>query len=197
MNTLRLVATTALLSLSTFSFAQVKWAVDPAHTNTRFSVNHLGISMVDGQFKKLEGNVETKNKTDFNGASIQFDIDVNSVDTRVEARDNHLKTNDFFDAAQYPKMTLTHATLKKVKGNAYTLTGTLTIKDVSKKVTFKVVQNGGIITDPWGKTRAGFTASTTINRFDYHLQYNDKLPSGTPAVGANINIEVNTELVMQ
>ncbi|GHE31464.1 YceI family protein [Sphingobacterium griseoflavum] len=177
------------------AFAQVKWSVDPAHTNVLFSVNHLGISMVDGQFKKLEGAVETKSAEDFNGASVGFTIDVNSIDTRIEARDGHLKSDDFFNAEKFPSITLKNAVLKKVGKGKYALTGDLTIRDVTKKVTFDVQQNNGIITDPWGKTRAGFTAKTTINRLDFNIKYNDKLPTGIPAVAANVDIIVNTELV--
>lgn len=184
----------ALFLLSNVAFAQTTWSVDPAHTNARFDVNHLGISFVDGQFKKLSGQVETTSATDFNNAKINFSIDVNSVDTRIEMRDNHLKSDDFFNAEKFPQMTLKNAVLKGKKGK-YVLTGDLTIRDVTKKVTFKVTQNNGIITDPWGKTRAGFTASTTINRLDYNIKYSDKLPNGVYAVAPEVNIVVNVELV--
>lgn len=177
------------------AFAQEKWSVDPAHTNARFAVNHLGISFVDGQFKTLEGTVESKSADSFDGATVNFSIDVNSIDTRIEARDNHLKSDDFFNAEKYPKMTLKNATFKKAGKGKYTLTGDLTIRDVTKKVTFDVVQNNGIITDPWNMTRAGFTAKTSINRLDYNIKYNDKLPTGVAAVAAEVEIVVNVELV--
>ncbi|WP_437917666.1 YceI family protein [Sphingobacterium sp. LRF_L2] len=185
----------ALAILSNVAQAQVKWSVDPAHTNTLFSVNHLSISMVDGQFKKLEGAVETKSATDFDGAAVNFSIDVNSIDTRIEARDNHLKSDDFFNVEKFPTITLKNATLKKAGKGKYKLTGDLTVRDVTKKVTFNVVQNGNIITDPWGNTRAGFTAETTINRLEYNIKYNDILPSGIAAVGADVKIIVNVEIV--
>lgn len=185
----------AIILISNVAVAQVKWSVDPAHTNARFDVNHLGISFVDGQFKTLEGNVESINEKDFAGAKINFTIDVNSIDTRIEMRDNHLKSDDFFNAAQFPKITLTNGVLAKGKNGKYVLTGDLTMRDITKKVTFQVAQNNGVITDPWGKTRAGFTATTTINRFDYNIKYNDKLPTGVDAVAPNINITVNVELV--
>jgi len=185
----------AVIALTNIATAQVKWSVDPAHTNVNFEVNHLGISFVDGQFKKVEGTVETSNDKDFNGAKINMVIDVNSIDTRIEMRDNHLKSDDFFNAEKYPKITFKNAVLTKVKNNKYTLTGDLTIRDVTKKVTFDVTQNNGIITDPWGKTRAGFTATTSINRFDYNIKYNDKLPTGVDAIAPNINIKVNVEIV--
>lgn len=184
-----------LLLISNMSFAQVNWSVDPAHTNANFEVNHLGISFIDGEFTKLNGNIETKDSTSFENAKIEFEIDVNSINTRVEARDQHLKSDDFFSAEKFPKMTLKNATLKKSGKGKYKLAGELTIKGVTKLVTFNVIQNNGIITDPWGKTRAGFTASTVINRFDYNISYDDKLPSGVPAVAADIEITVNVEVV--
>ena len=185
----------AIILVSNVVVAQVKWSVDPAHTNVRFDVNHLGISFVDGQFKTLEGNVESVNEKDFAGAKVNFTIDANSIDTRIEMRDNHLKSDDFFNVEKFPKMTLKNGLLTKDKKGKYILTGDLTIRDVTKKVTFQVAQNNGIITDPWGKTRAGFTATTTINRFDYNIKYNDKLPTGVDAVAPNVKIVVNVELV--
>lgn len=184
----------ALLLICNCAYGQVKWEVDPAHTNVRFEVNHLGIAFVDGQFKKLEGSVETKSDKDFNGAKINFIIDVNSIDTRVEMRDNHLKSDDFFSAQKYPTMKLENAALNGKDGN-YTLTGDLTIRDITKKVTFTVKQNNGIITDPWGKTRAGFTATGRINRFDFGIQYADKLPTGVMAVAPEVELTINVELV--
>lgn len=184
----------AFVLFTNAAIAQEKWSVDPAHTNARFEVKHLGIAFVDGQFKKLEGNVETTSATDFNNAKVSFSIDVNSIDTRIEMRDNHLKSDDFFSAAKFPTMKLENAILKGKKGK-FTLTGDLTIREVTKKVTFKVSQNNGIITDPWGKTRAGFTATTSINRFEYGINYADKLPTGVYAVAPEIQITVNVEVV--
>lgn len=184
----------AIITLFTnAAVAQVNWTVDPAHTNARFEAKHLGIAFVDGQFKKLDGKVVTSSDNDFNNAKVNFNIDVNSIDTRVEMRDNHLKSDDFFSAEKFPTMKLSNATLSGKNGK-FTLTGDLTIRDVTKKVAFNVVQNNGIITDPWGKTRAGFTATTTINRFDYGINYADKLPSGVFAVAPEINITINVEI---
>lgn len=185
----------AFILLTNVATAQVKWSVDPAHTNARFEVKHLGIAFVDGEFTKLEGSVETATDTDFNAANVNFTIDVNSISTRVEMRDNHLKSDDFFSAEKFPKMSLSNASLKKAKKGEYILTGDLTIRDVTKKITFNVVQNNGIITDPWGKTRAGFTAKTTINRFDYNINYADKLPTGVYAVAPEVTIVLNVEIV--
>ena len=172
-----------------------KWTVDPAHSNVRFEVNHLGISVIDGEFSKLAGAVESKDSTQFNQAKISFEIDVNSINTRIAARDKHLKNDDFFNAEQFPKITLTDAVLTATKKGEFTLKGNLTIRDITKPVVFEVKQNNGVITDPWGKKRAGFTASTSINRMDYNIKYNDKLPNGVEAVASEVKIIVNTELV--
>lgn len=186
-----------LLLMTNMAVAQVNWSVDPAHTNVRFEVSHLGIAFVDGEFTKLEGKVETVNETDFNNGKVDFSIDVASIDTRVEMRDDHLRSDDFFNAEKYPTITLKNGVLKKGDNGKLTLEGDLTIRDVTKKVAFDVVQNNGIITDPWGGTRAGFTAKLKINRFDYNINYADKLPSGVFAVAPDIYITVNAEVVKQ
>lgn len=186
-----------LLLMTNMAVAQVNWSVDPAHTNVRFEVSHLEIAFVDGEFTKLEGKVETVNETDFNNGKVDFSIDVASIDTRVEMRDDHLRSDDFFNAEKYPTITLKNGVLKKGDNGKLTLEGDLTIRDVTKKVAFDVVQNNGIITDPWGGTRAGFTAKLKINRFDYNINYADKLPSGVFAVAPDIYITVNAEVVKQ
>lgn len=185
----------SLFLMSSIAFGQTKWSVDPAHSNARFEIKHLGISFVDGEFTKLAGNVESIDSTNFDNATVNFDIDVNSIDTRIEARDNHLKSDDFFSAEKFPKMTLSNAKLKKAGKGKFKLTADLTIKDVTKPVTFDVVQNNGVIIDPWGKTRAGFTAKTSINRFDYNIKYADRTPAGIDAVAPEVAITVNVELV--
>ena len=179
------------------ALAQVQWAVDPAHTNARFEVKHLGIAFVDGEFTSLEGQVESTDSTNFDGAKVQFSIDVNSIDTRIDARDEHLRSDDFFSAEKYPKMTFQNAVLKSNGEGKFELTGDLTIKDVTKKVTFNTVQNNGVIVDPWGQTRVGFTAKLSINRFDYNISYDDKTPAGVVAVAPEVDIIVNVELVKQ
>lgn len=184
-----------LVLITNVVFAQVNWSVDPAHTNARFEVKHLGIAFVDGEFTKLDGSVETTHDTDFNNAKVNFTIDVASIDTRVQMRDDHLRSDDFFNAEKFPKMTLANAVLSKGADGTFSLVGDLTIRDVTKKVTFDVVQNNGVITDPWGGIRAGFTARTKINRFDYNINYADKLPSGVFAVAPEIHITINTEVV--
>lgn len=179
-----------------FSTGQTQWNIDPMHTNVRFSVKHLGIAFVDGEFLKFEGTVESASDSKLTGGEVNFTIEVNSIFTRVDQRDAHLKSDDFFDAEQYPQIIFRHGKLEHLKDNVYQLTGELTMKDVTRKVTFNVIQNG-IITDPWGNTRAGITATTTIDRTKFNINYNEKLPTGVFVVGKNIEVVVNAEMVKQ
>lgn len=176
------------------TLAQVTWEADPMHSNIHFSINHLGISFVDGQFEKMEGAVTSKSETDFDDAVFNFTVEAASINTRVKQRDEHLRSDDFFDAEKYPKITLQNGKLEKSKKGKYKLTGDLTMKDVTKKVTFDV-DFYGVITDPWGNKRAGLTAKTKINRKDFNINYNNKLSSGVDEVGNEVKIEVNTEMV--
>lgn len=187
----------SMLMLGQVAFAQIQWEVDPAHTNARFQVKHLGIAFVDGEFSSLAGQVESKDSTDFQDAKVRFEIDVTSINTRVDARDEHLRSEDFFSTERFPKMILQNAVLKSAGEGEFQLTGELTIKDVTKTVTFDVQQNNGVIIDPWRQTRAGFTAKTRINRFDFNINYDDKTPAGVIAVAADVDIVVNVELVKQ
>jgi polyisoprenoid-binding protein YceI len=186
---------TALLVLASIaSFAQVKWSADPAHSSIIFGVKHLGLSFVQGHFNKFDGSIETADSTNFNNAKVDFTVDVASISTGVDQRDNHLKSDDFFNAAEYPNMTLKSVSFKKVSGSKYVLLADLTIRNTTKRVAFDVTYNG-IITDPWGLKRAGFTAKATINRLDFGVKYADKLPSGVYAVAPTVDITVNVEAV--
>lgn len=186
----------ALIALTQFSFAQVKWEADAMHTNIRFEVKHTGISFVDGEFRDVQGTMESKSAEDFEGATFNYTVAINSIDTRIEARNAHLLTSDFFDVEKYPEMSLKNAKLTKKWDNHYILEGDLTIKDVTKRISFDTVLNGTIV-DQDEKTHVGFTATTTIDRTDFNVNYNDKLPSGIDAVGKYIKIIVNTELIEQ
>lgn len=181
-------------SISIVSIAQTKWTTDPAHSFVNFSVKHSGISFVDGSFKKFDGTLEAR-KADLTDAKINFTVDVASINTSVEMRDNHLKSDDFFSAAKFPTMTFvsTSFSMKPFKGpkkttNIYYLKGKLTIKDVTKDVMFTVVY-GGTAKDQQGNTKAGFMATTTINRLDYHIKYD---PTGA-GIAKDINITLNLQ----
>lgn len=171
--------------------AQSKWQVDKAHSTVKFSVQHLVISEVEGSFRTFDGSIVSKND-DFTDAVIDFSVDVNSINTDNEMRDNHLKGDDFFNAAKFPKMTFKSKSFKKVSGNKYELVGDLTIRDVTKTVKFDVTY-GGTVKDPYGNIKAGFKASAVINRFDYGLKWNALTEAGGAVVGNEVNVSLKLE----
>ncbi|MDB5232160.1 MAG: YceI family protein [Chitinophagaceae bacterium] len=185
-----LVFAVLLLTSSTL-FAQTKWTVDPIHSNVRFTVSHLVISEVEGSFKKFDGNMSGK-KADFSDAAVNFNIDVNSINTDNDMRDKHLKSDDFFNAAQYPNMSFKSTAFKKLSGNKYALYGNLTIRNVTKPVKFNVTY-GGTGKDGYGNTKAGFKAVAVINRFDYGLKWNTLTEAGGASVGKDITIDLKLE----
>ncbi|OLY90962.1 Polyisoprenoid-binding protein YceI [Cnuella takakiae] len=168
-----------------------KWSVDRAHSNVRFSISHLVVSEVEGKFKMFDGALE-HTKPDFSDAKIAFSVDVNSIDSDNEMRDKHLKGDDFFNAEKYPAMKFQSTSFKPLGGNKYKLAGNLTIRDVTKPVVFDVIFGG--TTNAMGKTKAGFKAKTTINRFDYNLKWSQATEAGGLAVGKDVEIVVNVEL---
>lgn len=170
---------------------QTKWAIDPTHTEVQFKVKHLVISTVTGFFKKFSGGVET-NGDDFDGASVNFSLDVNSIDTNQADRDGHLKSPDFFAAEQYPTIDF-NGTLVKKSGSDYALTGNLTIRGTTKPITFEV-EFGGTMVDPWGNTKAGFEINGKINRKEFGLTWNALTESGGMVVSEDVKIHINTEL---
>ncbi len=169
------------------------WKVDQSHSNVLFTVDHMVISEVTGYFKVFDGTV-TASKPDWSDAQIDFSVDVASINTDNERRDNHLRSEDFFDAAKYPKATFKASGMKKVGDNRYQLTGDLTIRGITKKVTW-TVRFKGTTKDPWGNTRAGFIAETTINRFDFGLKWNNLTETGGLIVGKDVRLRVNLELI--
>ncbi len=172
--------------------AQTKWDIDNAHSQVMFNVSHLVISEVTGQFKTFSGNITTRNP-DFTDAVIDFQIDVASINTDNQMRDDHLKGDDFFNAGKYPKMVFKGKELKKVSGNKYKLTGDLTIRDVTKTVTLDVTYSG-TVKDPWGNTKAGFKIKGSVNRFDYNLKWNTITEAGGAVVGPEVEIICNLQL---
>ena len=171
--------------------AQTTWQVDDVHSNVRFSVSHLIISEVEGSFKVYNGTLATMGQ-DLTGSKVDFTVDVSSINTGNAMRDTHLKSDDFFNADRFPAMSFKSATWKKLDEKTYELSGDLTIRDVMKRVTFTVVY-GGTIKDPWGNTKAGFKATTTINRFEYGLKWNTLTEAGGATVGKDVQITLNLE----
>jgi polyisoprenoid-binding protein YceI len=175
------------------TLTKTKWAIDPTHSEVQFKVKHLVISTVTGSFKKFSGTVEGDDEN-FDGARVNFSLDVNSIDTNQPDRDGHLKSPDFFAAEQHPSITFSDGTLRKITGNAYKLTGSLAIRGTTKVTEFDV-EFGGIMKDPWNNIKAGFEINGKINRKDFGLNWNALTEAGGMVVGEEVKIHVNVELV--
>jgi polyisoprenoid-binding protein YceI len=186
-----ILALIAAVFIAAPAFTQTKWSVDKTHSNVKFTVTHLVISEVEGYFKSFTGTM-TNTKPDFSDANIDFSVDVASINTDNEMRDNHLKSDDFFNAEKFPKMTFKSISMKKVADKKYVLYGELTIRDVTKKVKFDVTYLGQT-KDMRGRMKAGFKATTTINRLDYNLKWNKLTEAGGAVVSSDVNIQVNLE----
>jgi polyisoprenoid-binding protein YceI len=170
-----------------------KWAIDPTHSKVGFKVKHLMISNVLGSFRDFSGEVKTAGN-DFSTAAISFSLKTASVDTEMPDRDGHLKSPDFFDAEKYPVITFDAKGLKDLGDDMYELNGSLKIKDVSKPVTL-AVEFGGVMSDPWGNIKAGFSISGKINRKVWGLNWNAALEAGGVLVGEEVKIDCDIELL--
>jgi polyisoprenoid-binding protein YceI len=182
-----------LLAIMSFSMhAQTSWTFDKAHTEVGFNVTHLVISEVDGRFASYEGAVTTKGD-DFSNAQVNFTVDIASIDTDNEKRDMHLKSDDFFNAEKYPKMTFKGRSMKKTGKDTYKLVGDLTIRDKTRQIELDVKHNG-TVKDPWGNIKAGFKMSGVLNRFDYDLKWNTLTEMGGAVVGKEVRLDINVQL---
>ncbi|MBL8045891.1 MAG: polyisoprenoid-binding protein [Anaerolineales bacterium] len=171
------------------------WNIDASHTRANFSVRHMMISNVHGQFDDISGTVEF-NEADPAQSSLNVKIGVASINTRDEKRDGHLKSPDFFDVANHPYLTFESAKVEKASENTGRVTGNLTIRGVSKPVVLDVEYNGQA-KSPWGTTSAGFTATAKINRKDWGLNWNVALETGGVLVGDEVKITIEAEIVKQ
>lgn len=171
------------------------WKIDPAHSEVQFKVKHLMISTVTGGFANFEGTVEAADD-DFNGASITFEADVDSISTKNADRDQHLKAPDFFDAAQYPKVRFVSKEVKKIDDANYKVIGDLTIREHTKPVEL-AVEYGGITKDPWGQVKAGFELSGKINRKEFGLAFHATTDTGGLVLGDEVKLLAAVEVVRQ
>lgn len=178
--------------METATLTATKWGIDTTHTEVQFKVKHLVIATVTGFFKKFSGQVET-DRDDFDGAKVTFSLDINSIDTNQADRDAHLKSPDFFAAAEYPTGNFS-GTLRKVSGNDYQLAGNLSLRGTTKPVTL-TVEFGGIMVDPWGNTKAGFEINGKINRKDFGLNWNAVTEAGGMVVSEEVKLHINAEIV--
>jgi polyisoprenoid-binding protein YceI len=175
--------------------ALTTWTIDPAHSHAEFAIRHLMISTVKGRFGIVKGTVRL-DEADIARSEVEVAIDVDSIDTHEAQRDAHLKSADFFDAERYPTIEFRSARIADVApdGSTFTLSGSLTMHGVTRDVTLDVTAEGRG-KDPWGGERAGFSAHTKIKRSDFGLTWNQLLEAGGFAVGDEVKITLDVELV--
>ena len=171
-----------------------KWVLDPSHSEVQFKVKHMMISNVSGEFTKFNADLETEGD-DFMTAKVTFTADIDSITTKNEQRDGHLKSDDFFNAAEFPQLTFVATKYENVDNDgSYEVYGDLTIRGITKLVKFDA-EFGGVIKDPWGSTRAGITITGKINRKDFGLKWNGATETGSLIVSDDVRIHVALEFV--
>ncbi|MEH7382153.1 YceI family protein [Bacillus sp. JJ1533] len=171
--------------------ANTKWAVDTSHSSIDFSVKHMMIAKVKGSFENFEAIIEA-DPADLTTANIEFKIDLTSINTKNEDRDNHLRSADFFDVENHPSMTFKSTSIVKTDDGEYDVTGDLTIRGTTRTETFQVVFEGAG-KDPWGNEKVGFSANGQLNRSDYGLVWNAALETGGVLVGDQVKISIEIE----
>jgi polyisoprenoid-binding protein YceI len=173
--------------------ATATWQIDHAHTAAGFSVRHMMIATVRGQFKGVTGTVLWDDQ-DINNSTVDVTIDANTVDTGEPKRDADLKSANFFDVKDYPTITFKSTKIEKISAGKMKVTGNLAIHGVTKQVVLDVEGPSGAVKDPWGNTRVALNASTTVNRLDYGVKWNAKMDSGGMVVGDEVNINIDLEM---
>jgi len=169
------------------------WTIDPYHSSAEFAVKHLMVSTVRGRFGGVEGALRI-DEADPAASSVSASIDVATVATGVEQRDQHLRSGDFFGAEEFPRMTFASTRVERRDGERWRVTGDLTVRDVTKQVVLET-ESEGRGQDMDGKERAGFTATTTLNRKDFGLTWNALLETGGVAVGDTVKITLGIEAI--
>ena len=175
--------------------ATTKWGIDPTHSEIGFKVKHMMFTNVSGKFDNYEASI-TSEDNNFENATISFSGDINSINTANTDRDNHLKSADFFDGENHPKLIFNSTSFKKIDDEDFELTGDLSIRGVSKSVTFPV-EFSGIMTDPWGNTKVGLNIAGKINRKDWGLNWNSALETGGVLVGEEVKLNIELQFVKQ
>lgn len=167
------------------------WKIDNAHSEINFKVKHLVVSTVTGHFNKFDASIET-NKEDFSDAKINFEAEINSINTKNEQRDTHLKSADFFDAENHPKMKFISKSIKKLSDHELQVKGDLTIRGIKKEIILDVIYNG-TVSGFGGIEVAGFEVRGKVNRFDFGLQWNALTEAGGVVVSNEVKIEILAE----
>lgn len=172
-----------------------KWVIDPTHSEIGFKVKHMMFTNVSGKFTKFDASIETEGD-DFEGAKIHFSGDIDSVSTGNTDRDGHLLSADFFDAAQFPKITFEATSFTKEDEGDFELTGDLTLHGQTKSVKL-AAEYSGQMKDPWGNTKAGFALSGKINRKDWGLNWNSALETGGVLVSDEVRLVIELQFIKQ
>lgn len=171
------------------------WTLDPTHSEIGFKVKHMMFTNVSGKIDGFSATVQTEGDS-FENAQISFSADLATLATGNPDRDNHLKSADFFDTEKFPTLRFEAKEMKKVNEGMYQLTGDLTIKDVTQSVTLEA-EYSGLMKDPWGNTKAGFTLNGKINRKEFGLLWNVALETGGVLVGEDVKLNIEVQLVKQ
>jgi polyisoprenoid-binding protein YceI len=187
-----LVALALLLTVSAAAQTST-WTIDPKHSTAQFTVRHLAISNVSGNFTNVTGTIDL-NEKDITRSQVSAVIDVSSVDTRVPDRDKDLRSPNFFDVEKYPTIEFKSKRIVNSGGKLQVI-GDLTMHGTTREVTLDVEGPTPELNDPWGNVRRGFSASTTLNRKDFGLTYNHALKTGEAVVGDNVKIQIDLELI--
>ncbi len=192
----RILALSLALAAPAAALAEpTSWKLDPAHSNASFTIRHLVISSVRGEFQKLSAAV-TLDEKELARSSVEATLEAASIDTRVPDRDKHLKSPDFLDVEKYPTIAFKSTKVESAGAGKLKVTGDLTMHGVTKPVVLAVDGPTAEIKDPWGNTRRGLSASTTINRRDWGLTWGKVVDAG-PVVGDEVKIEIEAELIKQ
>lgn len=173
--------------------SNTKWNLDPSHSEIQFKVKHMMISTVSGEFTDFSADLETAGD-DFSTMQVSFGAGINSIQTKNADRDNHLKSPDFFDAAQYPKMTFKSTEILKKSGTEYEVKGDLTIRDTTQNITL-TAENNGVIKDPYGNERTGFEITGKIDRSKFGLTWSALTEAGGMVVSNDVKLIANVEFV--
>ncbi|MHB1168151.1 MAG: YceI family protein [Longimicrobiales bacterium] len=180
------------MSQATHETATSTWTIDPAHTAVEFSVRHLMITTVKGRFGTVSGTL-VLDESDIERSKVEVEIDAASIDTREEKRDAHLRSPDFFDVENHPKLTFVSRRVER-SGDALKVTGDLTIRGTTKQITLDV-EDLGRAKDPWGGDRAAFTATGKLNRNEYGLKWNQALETGGVMVSDEVKLTIDAQFV--
>jgi polyisoprenoid-binding protein YceI len=171
------------------------WKIDSTHSDVEFKIKHLMITNVTGYFGKYDATVEAAGD-DFTDAKITFEADVASITTKNADRDQHLQAEDFFHAAQYPKITFVSTSVKKVDNETLKINGDLTMRGVTKPVVLDV-EYSGIVKDPYGQTKAGFEVKGKVNRKEFGVSFNAITDNGGVMLGEEVKLQASVQLVKQ